>query len=80
VLRLTGLPSPSRYPSATVGLGDGRVEILFSGAQDATRVDVDLRLLGPVEDLEAVQLDLLARLQALGYETAWDRDAGDPPT
>ncbi|MEA2256801.1 MAG: hypothetical protein QOG35_2846 [Solirubrobacteraceae bacterium] len=79
VLRLTGLPSPSRYPRATVSQGEGRLEILFSGAGDATRVDVDLRLLGPVEDLEAVQLDLLARLQELGYETRWERDAGDSP-
>ncbi|MEA2253045.1 MAG: hypothetical protein QOI62_814 [Solirubrobacteraceae bacterium] len=79
MLRLTGLPSPSRYPRATVGLGEGRLEILFSGADDATRVDVDLRLLGPVDDLEAVQLDLLARLQELGYETGWERDAGGPP-
>ena len=32
----------------------------------------------PVDDLEAVQLDLLAKLQAQGYETTWDRGRGDP--
>jgi hypothetical protein len=52
---------------------DERLEILFSGDEDATRIDVDLRLLGPVEDLETVQLDLLAKLQAQGYDARLER-------
>ncbi len=74
MLRLTGLPAPSRYPCATVRRAEDRIEIVFSGEEGATRIDVDLRLLGPVEDLEAVVLDLLAKLQAQGYEARWDRD------
>jgi hypothetical protein len=78
VLRLTGLPAPSIYPRATVRLGEGRIEIVFSGPEGSMQIDADLRLLGPVDDLEAVQLDLLANLQAQGYETSWDRGHDDP--
>lgn len=78
VLRLTGLPAPSIYPRAIVRRTEGRIEIVFSGAEGATQIDVDLRLLGAVDDLEAVQLDLLAKLQAQGYETVWQRGGGDP--
>jgi hypothetical protein len=74
MVRLTGLPAPSRYPRATVRLRGERLEILFDGGEEgATRIDVDLRLLGPVEDLEAVELDLLAKLQAQGYDARWER-------
>jgi hypothetical protein len=79
VLRLTGLPAPSLYPRATVRPADGRIEIVFSGPQGSTQIDADLRLLGPVDDPEAVQLDLLAKLQAQGYEAFWDRDGHDDP-
>ena len=35
--------------------------------------------MGPTDDLEALQLDLLAKLQAQGYETTWERGGqGDP--
>jgi hypothetical protein len=78
VLRLTGLPAPSIYPRALVRPAEGRIEIVFTGEQGATRIDVDLRMLGPVDDLEAVQLDLLAKLQAQGYETVWERGDVDP--
>jgi hypothetical protein len=78
VLRLTGLPAPSRYPHATVRPADGYIEIVFTGPQGSTQIDADLRLLGPVDDLEALQLDLLAKLQAQGYEARWDRGHGDP--
>jgi hypothetical protein len=72
MLRLTGLPAPSRYPRATVRLRERHLEILFHGGAEApTQIDVDLKLLGEVEDLEAAQLDLLARLQAQGYEATW---------
>ena len=78
VLRLTGLPAPSIYPRAIVRPAEGRIEIVFTGDEGETRIDVDLRLLGAVDDLEAVQLDLLAKLQARGYETVWQRADGDP--
>jgi hypothetical protein len=79
VLRLTGLPAASIYPRAIVRPAEGRIEIVFSGEEGATRIDVDLRLLGAAaDDLEAVQLDLLAKLQAQGYETAWQREGDDP--
>jgi hypothetical protein len=78
VLRLTGLPAPSIYPRAIVRPAEGRIEIVFSGPQGSTQIDADLRLIGPAEDLEALQLDLLAKLQAQGYETAWDRGHDDP--
>jgi hypothetical protein len=79
VLRLTGLPAPSIYPRASVRLAEGRIEIVFTGEEGATRIDVDLRLLGAAaDDLEAAQLDLLAKLQAQGYETVWQREGDDP--
>jgi hypothetical protein len=82
VLRLTGLPAPSIYPRATVRPADGRIEILFTGDEGTMRIDVDLRLLGgkEVDDLEAVQLDLLAKLQQQGYEAVWQREGGAPAT
>jgi len=70
VLRLTGLPTPSRYPRATVRRREGRIEIVFAGEEASTQIEVDLRLLGPVDDLEAVELDLLAKLQARGLRRA----------
>jgi hypothetical protein len=79
VLRLTGLPAPSIYPRASVRRAEGRIEIVFTGDEGATRIDVDLRLLGAAaDDLEAAQLDLLAKLQAQGYETVWQREGDDP--
>jgi hypothetical protein len=75
VLRLTGLPAPERYPHAGVRLGEERIEIVFSGDEGATQIDVDLHLLGPVDDAEAVVLDLLARLQAQGYDAHLERRA-----
>ena len=71
MLRLTGLPARARYPRATVSHGEGRIEILFSGEEGSTRIDVDLRYLTGVDDLEATELRLLAQLQELGYEVAW---------
>ena len=74
MLRLTGLPASSIYPRAIVRRAEGRIEIVFIGEQGSTRIDVDLRLLGPeIDDLEAVQLDLLAKLQSEGYEAEWRR-------
>jgi hypothetical protein len=79
VLRLTGLPAPSLYPRAIVRPAAGRIEIVFSGPQGSTQIDADLRFIAPADDPEFVQLDLLAKLQAQGYETTWDRGGqGDP--
>jgi hypothetical protein len=79
VLRLTGLPAPALYPRALVRPAPGRIEIVFTGPRGSTQIDADLRLVGPADDLEALQLDLLAKLQAQGYETTWDRSGqGDP--
>ncbi len=75
VLRLTGRPAPSIYPCAIVRRAEGRIEIVFSGDKGATRIDVDPRLPGRVDDLEAVQLDPLAKLQAHGYDARLDRRA-----
>lgn len=77
VLRITGLPSRARYPRATVTRAEGRIEILFSGDEGSTRIDVDLRLLGTVEDLEETELTLLARLHEIGYEVAWRPEQED---
>ena len=78
VLRLTGLPASSIYPRAIVRPAEGRIEIVFAGEAGTTQIDVDLRLLGADDDLEAVQLDLLAKLQTQGYEAVWQRGGGDP--
>jgi len=68
VLRLTGLPAPARYPRARVRSAEDRIEIVFSGDEGSTSIDVDTRLLGPIDDLETAVLDLLAKLQAQGYD------------
>lgn len=58
---------------------EGRIEIVFTGEAGGTRIDVDLGLLGAAaDDVEAVQLHLLGKLQAQGYETVWQRDGGGP--
>jgi hypothetical protein len=74
VLRLTGLPAPARYPRATVRHVEDRLELLFSGGEEEPmRIDVELRLLEPIEDLEGLQLDLLAKLQGQGYDARLER-------
>jgi hypothetical protein len=82
VLRLTGLPAPARYPRATVHGRGERIEIVFSGGDGgATSIAIDPRLIGPIDDLEMVLLDLLAKLQAQGYDArlGQTRAATDPP-
>jgi hypothetical protein len=66
VIRLTGLPSRSRCPRVAVRRGDGGIEIVFSGLDAEVRMDVEERYLGGA-DVEAEELRLLARLQAMGY-------------
>jgi hypothetical protein len=78
MLRLTGLPHVARYPKATVQRREGRFELLFHGGEYTTLRAIDFRYLGEIEDLEALELDLLARLQQLGYEVE-RRPAADGP-
>jgi hypothetical protein len=68
MLRLMGLPHVARFSKATVATRDGAIEVLFDGGRDAKRIEIPLRLLGNLHDLEMVELQLLARLQELGYE------------
>ena len=68
MLRLVGMPSTTRYPRVTVTPSDAGFELRFHGLEDETRRYVDLEELGEVEDLETTELQLLARLQQLGYE------------
>lgn len=63
-----GLPRVERYPIATVIRRDDRFEIVFAGTQGEHTIDVPLRLLGAPDDIESVELRLLADLQRLGYE------------
>jgi len=62
-----GLPARTRCPEASVRRGHGRIELRFRGPDCAEGVDVDLGFLGEGEDPEAVELRLLAQLEALGY-------------
>jgi hypothetical protein len=68
VLRLVGLPHVARYPGAVVQLREDAVQILFHGPDRTTRIDVPLHRIGAGEDLESIELGVLAQLQALGYE------------
>jgi hypothetical protein len=68
MLRLMGLPPVARFPTATVTLQRDHFELLFHGDEDSRRIDVDLRFIDDSDDLEAVELRLLARLQELGYQ------------
>ena len=47
--------------------GEAGIELRFLGPDCNQGLDVDLGRLGPGEDLEAVDLRLLAQLEALGY-------------
>jgi hypothetical protein len=67
LIRLTGLPAPSRCPDATVGRSEDRIEVLFDGGPgDPVRMDVEHRYLGDA-DPEEEELRLLARLAEMGY-------------
>ncbi len=68
MVRLMGLPRVERYPIATVVRRDDRFEIVFAGTHGEHTIDVPLRLLGALDDIESVELRLLADLQRLGYE------------
>jgi hypothetical protein len=68
MLRLTGLPHVARFPKATVTRQEDCFQLLFHGGEHSRRVDVDLKYLDDTDDLEMTELQLLARLQELGYE------------
>ena len=67
MLRLMGLPHVARFPKATVTRREDCFQLLFHGEEYSRRVDVDLRYLDDTDDLETTELQLLARLQELGY-------------
>jgi hypothetical protein len=62
-----GLPDVRRFPTASVWSQDGVIEVLFSGNERSTRLSIPVAKLGIIEDLEAAELRLLARLKELGY-------------
>lgn len=67
MLRLMGLPARARCPRATVCRGADRIELRFLGPDCDEGLDVDLRMLGPGQDVETAELRLLADLEARGY-------------
>jgi hypothetical protein len=74
VLRLAGLPAVSRFPRAEVRAAGDHLELTFAGEEGTRAIDVPVHLLGAAaDDLEAVQLDLLAELQRRGYAVTWVR-------
>ncbi len=78
MLRLMGLPAHIRCPQATVRRTEAGIELQFLGPDCDEGLDVDLGRLAPGEDLEGVELRLLAQLEALGYAVkrlAPDEDA-----
>ncbi len=67
-MRIMGLPHVGRYPVAAVARREDRFEIVFTGADGDRTIDVPFRLLGAPDDLESVELRLLADLQKMGYD------------
>jgi hypothetical protein len=62
-----GLPARTRCPQVTVRRSEAGIELRFLGPDSDEGLDVDFERLGPDEDLEAVELRLLAQVDALGY-------------
>lgn len=68
LLRLTGLPNVARYPDATVTREEESILIRFAGRYYGEQtMSVPLEYVG-AEDDETVELELLARLQQIGYD------------
>ena len=67
MLRLMGLPARGRCPEATVRRTPDRIELRFAGAECDEGFDIELAMVEPEADPEAVELDLLAQLDELGY-------------
>ena len=76
MIRLTGLPSPSRCPDVLVMRGEDRIAIVFSGPGEELRMDVENRFLGDA-DPEEEELRLLARLAEMGYRVTRAAGSGD---
>lgn len=72
MVRIVGLPNANRYPVAAVARGDDQFEIVFSGDDGARSIQVPYRLFGAKDDLESVELRLLADLQKRGYDVRRD--------
>ena len=68
MFRLMGLPALTRCPQATVRRAEAGIELRFAGPACDEAHDVGLDRIGEDEDLETVELRLLAQLEALGYE------------
>lgn len=67
MLRLVGLPNVARYPEATVTRYEKSMVIRFSGRfYGEQTMSVPLEYVG-AEDEETVELELLSRLQRMGY-------------
>jgi hypothetical protein len=79
MLRLTGLPAVATHPHALVERADERILIVFAGEGGTRQIDVDPRLVDESEDPESTELQLLARLQQIGYEVQWRRAAAEEP-
>jgi hypothetical protein len=72
VLRLMGLPPPSRFPDVVLVQDEGRLELRFGGAGDTRTVEIPLWTLEG-QDVEAAQLWLLAELRQRGYRVTFGR-------
>jgi hypothetical protein len=71
VIRLMGLPSVARAPLVRLERTEDAVVLWFLGAEGeepVQQIAVRRTLLGADEDLETVELDVLARLQRMGYD------------
>ena len=79
MLRLTGLPSPTRYPDAIVGTEGGSIAIEFRGPHGVRKMVVPLEYVG-TDDRELSELELLADLKRLGYAVTWRRDPSPDPS
>lgn len=67
MIRVTGLPSVDRYPRASVARDEDALHLEFSGEDGTTQVDVPVERFDEEDDLESVELRLLADLQGKGY-------------
>ena len=77
MLELTGLPAVARYPHASVERAEERILVVFAGEAGTQQIDVDPRTVDESEDPESTELQLLARLQQIGYEVEWRRSVAD---
>jgi hypothetical protein len=77
MLRIAGLPALARFPHAAVTRERGQIDVVFGGGDGGEqRISVDAETLAGIEDAEQTELELLARLQAAGYEV--ERRTGGP--